>query len=53
VLLIVEGNNHGAYRIDPDTLCTTNTVDRYLTELELPAHESRCIPGDPQLQPPG
>lgn len=53
VLLVVEGNNHGAYRIDPDHLCVIETVDRHLTELELPANESRHIPGDPQLHPPG
>jgi pimeloyl-ACP methyl ester carboxylesterase len=52
VLLIVEGNNHGAYWIHPDNLCVIETVDRYLTDLELPANESRCIPGDPQLHPP-
>jgi pimeloyl-ACP methyl ester carboxylesterase len=53
VLLIVEANQHGAYWIDPDNLCVIETVDRYLTDLELPANESRCLPGDPQLHPPG
>jgi hypothetical protein len=53
VVLIVESNNHGAYWVHPDNLCATETVDRYLTDLELPANEFRCIPGDPQLHPPG
>ncbi len=52
VLLIVEANQHGAYWIDTDNLCVIETVDRYLTDLQLPANESRCIPGDPQLHPP-
>ena len=52
VLLIVQRNSHGAYWIGPDNLCITETVDRYLTDLELPTNESRCIPGDPQLHPP-
>ncbi len=53
VLLIVEANNHGGYFIDPDNLCVIETIDRYLTDLEIPANESHCILGDPQLQPPG
>jgi hypothetical protein len=53
VLLVVEANNHGAYFIGPDNLCVMETVDRYLTDLELPTDESRCILGDPQLHPPG
>jgi hypothetical protein len=53
VLLIVEDNNHGAYWIHPDTLCVTDTIDHYLIDLELPVNESRCIPGDMQLHPPG
>ena len=44
VLLIVEANNHGAYSIDPDNLCVIETVDRYLTDLELPANESLSFP---------
>ncbi len=52
VLLVVEANDHGAYWISPDTLCVVETVDRYLTNFELPANESRCIPGDPQLHSP-
>ena len=52
VLLIVEANQHGAYFVDPDNLCVMQTVDGYLADLELPANESRCIIGDPQLHPP-
>lgn len=52
VLLIVESNDHSAYWSHPDNLCVLDTVDRYLTDLELPANESRCILGDPQLHPP-
>lgn len=53
VLLTIEGNSHGAYSIHPDNLRITETFDRYLADLELPANESRCILGDPQLHPPG
>lgn len=52
VLLVVEANNHGAYFIDPDNLCVMETIDRYLTDLELPANGSRCILGDPDLYSP-
>lgn len=41
LLLIVEANQHGAYSIGPDNLCVMETVDRYLTDLGLPANESR------------
>lgn len=51
-LLIVEANDHGAYRTHPEALCVLETVDRYLTDLDLPANESRCTPGDPQPHPP-
>lgn len=53
VLLIVDSNNHGAYRIGPDNLCVIEAVDSYFADLEVPANESRCIVGDPQLHPPG
>ena len=53
MLLIFESNNHSAYWIHPDNLCVMEAVDRDLTDLELPASESRCIPGDPLLHPPG
>jgi pimeloyl-ACP methyl ester carboxylesterase len=59
VLLVVERNAHCAYHPNYrgvalfDTRCVTTTVDRYLIDLELPANESVCVHGNPQLQPPG
>jgi hypothetical protein len=51
---VVERNAHGAYEALPyDSRCVRETVDRYLTDLELPPNESRCIPGNPELHPPG
>jgi len=59
VFLVVERNAHCAYHPKWegvtlfDTKCVTTTVDRYLIDLELPANESVCEHGNPQLQPPG
>jgi pimeloyl-ACP methyl ester carboxylesterase len=53
VLLVVERNAHGAYEALPyDSRCVRETVDRYLTDLELPPNGSRCQHGNTQLQPP-
>lgn len=53
VLLISEGPwQHLSYWPHPDTRCVIDTVDRYLTNLQPPANESRCIHGDSQLHPP-
>ena len=58
-LLIVERTAHNAY--EPkyrgmavyDTRCVTNTVDRYLIDLEAPDDGSVCRHGTPGLLPPG
>lgn len=53
-LLIVEAIGHTSYRPGRfDTRCVTNVVDGYLIDLELPAHESICVHGDPVLHAPG
>jgi len=53
VLLIVEANHHGAYHgLRDDARCVAQTVDRYLTSLEIPPNQSKCQPGDTQPQPP-
>lgn len=58
VLLEVERNAHAAYFpkwdgvVDFDTKCVVATVDSYLIDVEVPANQSVCLHGTPQLQPP-
>jgi hypothetical protein len=58
-----DGLENGDSRIDPaailagppgqvNTLCVTNTVDAYLTDLIAPPNESVYQHGNQQLQPP-